>query len=337
MTDLVVLGPQGLYCPQADFHIDPWQAVEYAVITHAHSDHAIPGSSHYLAAKSSEKLLRKRLGDISLETLKYGEAIFRKGVRISLHPAGHVLGSAQVRLEYNSQVWVVSGDYKREDDPTCEPFEPQHCNTFITESTFGLPLYRWEDRPFDEINQWWRLNAEQGRPSVIFVYALGKAQRILSGLDISIGAVLCHGAVSAINDVYRSEGVVLPQTKTVEDGRKYDTALILAPPSAQSSAWLRRFSNYSDGYASGWMRLRGARRRRGVDRGFVLSDHADWPALLRTINETGAERVIVTHGYASVLARYLKEQGLQASAWETRYMDEPADTATDQAGTEIPI
>ncbi|MFI4926321.1 MAG: ligase-associated DNA damage response exonuclease, partial [Burkholderiales bacterium] len=277
--DLVVHRPEGLYCPPGDFYIDPWRPVARAVITHAHSDHARYGHGHYLAAAPAEGVLRARLGDIALQLLPYGERIVHHGVTLSLHPAGHVLGSAQVRLEHRGAVWVASGDYKVAPDPTCAPFEPVRCETFITESTFGLPIYRWEPSQavFDGIDSWWRHNAAQGRASVLFCYSFGKAQRILAGVDAAIGPIFCHGAVEPLNRAYREASVALPPTRLVSDIAARDKAafkgaLVVAPPSAQGSAWMRRFGDYSDAFASGWMRLRGTRRRRGLDRGFVLSD-----------------------------------------------------------------
>ena len=339
-SDLVVARPQGLYCPPGDFYIDPWRPVERAVITHAHADHARTGHAHYLAQHGSEGTMRTRLGaDIALQTLAYGETITHHGVRLSLHPAGHVLGSAQVRLEHGGQVWVASGDYKLEDDGTCAPFEPVRCNTFITESTFGLPIYRWPSQPglLADINAWWRANAQAGRASVLLCYAFGKAQRILHGVDASIGPILVHGAVEPLNAVYRAAGVQLaPTLRVTDDGvdaALLKTALVLAPPSAQGTAWLKRFGNYSDAFASGWMQLRGARRRRGVDRGFVMSDHADWPGLQRAIGATGAERVFVTHGSVAVLVRWLRENGLDGQSFHTEYGDEEAaEAATAPAG-----
>jgi putative mRNA 3-end processing factor len=335
--DLVVARPEGLYCPLGDFYIDPWRPVERAVITHAHSDHARVGHGHYLAHTDSQGILRARLGaDITLQTLGYAEAIEHHGVRVSLHPAGHVLGSAQVRLEHAGRVWVASGDYKTEADGTCAPFEPVPCHTFITESTFGLPIYRWPTQAqlFAEIDAWWRKNAEEGRASVLFCYAFGKAQRILHGVDARIGPIVVHGAVEPLNAVYRAAGVALPQTLRVTDpgvdAKLLQRALVLAPPSAQSSPWMRRFGNYSDAFASGWMQLRGTRRRRGVDRGFVMSDHADWPGLQQAIAGTGAERVMVTHGSVAVMVRWLGENGLEAQGFKTEYGDEDvADTDTD--------
>jgi len=330
--DLVVARPEGLYCPPGDFYIDPWRPVDRAVVTHAHADHARWGHRHYLAARAAAGVLRSRLGDINLETLNYGEPRMHNGVRISLHPAGHVLGSAQVRLEYGGQVWVASGDYKLESDGTCDAFEPVRCDVFITESTFGLPIYRWQPTEVlrADINTWWQQNAALGRPSVLFCYAFGKAQRILHGLDAAIGPIITHGAVESLNRVYRQSGVVLPATMTVSDaaaGAGLQRALVLAPPSARGSTWMRRFGDHADAFASGWMQVRGARRRRGVDRGFVLSDHADWPGLARAIAATGAQRVIVTHGNVAVLVRWLNEQGLQAESFVTEYGDEDDEAA----------
>lgn len=322
--DLIVARPEGLYCPPGDFYIDPWRPVDRAVITHAHSDHARAGHRHYLAAAPGAAVLRSRVGDVDLDAVPYGEPRVHNGVRLSLHPAGHVLGSAQVRLEFGGQVWVASGDYKLQADGTCDPFEPVPCDVFITESTFGLPIYRWDeaDAVRADINAWWAGNAAQGRPSVLYCYAFGKAQRILHGLDASIGPIVAHGAVETLNRVYRASGVALPPTVTatgIDNADDLRRALVLAPPSARGTPWTRRFGDHADAFASGWMRLRGARRRRGVDRGFVMSDHADWPGLAQAISATGAQRVIVTHGSVAVLVRWLNEQGLRAESLGTEY------------------
>lgn len=321
--DLVVRRPEGLYCPPGDFYIDPWRAVDRAVITHAHADHARTGHGHYLASDVGQAVLRARLGEINLQPLAYGETVEHRGVKISLHPAGHVLGSAQVRLQWRGEVWVVSGDYKLDPDPTCAPFEPVKCHTFITESTFGLPVYRWPDTAtvMQDINAWWSANASQQRASVLYAYSLGKGQRVLAGLETSTGPIVTHSSLNALNDVYRRAGVALPATEAVTDVAPGDRhrALVLAPPAAAGGSWLRRFGAYADAMASGWMRVRGARRRRGVDRGFVMSDHADWPSLLKAIDATDAERVIVTHGSTAVLIRWLQDQGLRAQAFETDY------------------
>ena len=326
--DLVVARPEGLYCPAGNFYIDPWRPVDRAIITHGHSDHARPGNGHYLTAEQGAPILRKRLGaGISLDTLAYGESINHHGVTISLHPAGHVLGSAQVRLEYEGEVWVASGDYKLEDDRTCAPFESVRCHTFISESTFGLPINRWVPQPelFADINAWWQANSAMQRTSVIFCYALGKAQRLLSGLDTSIGSILVHGAMAPLNQIYREAGIRLPLTHSaaeITDVARLRGSMVLAPPSAQGTPWMKRFGDYADGFASGWMHLRGTRRRRGVDRGFVMSDHADWPGLQKAISDTGAQRVFVTHGQVDVMVRWLRERGLQAQSFSTEYGNE---------------
>ncbi|OWT80642.1 MULTISPECIES: ligase-associated DNA damage response exonuclease [unclassified Achromobacter] len=331
--ELIVARPEGLYCPPGDFHIDPWRPVDRAVITHAHSDHARSGSRHYMAARGGEAVLRGRLGDIDLQVLDYGQAVTHNGVRISLHPAGHVLGSAQVRVEYQGEVWVASGDYKLGDDPTCAPFEPVPCEVFITESTFGLPIYRWEsgDELARQINAWWAANAAAGLVSVLYCYAFGKAQRVLCGLDTGIGPIVVHGAVENVNRGYRAAGVALPPVLRVDEAQADKAALrralVLAPPSSRGTSWTRRFGDHVDGFASGWMQVRGARRRRGVDRGFVLSDHADWPGLQTAIGACGASRVIVTHGQVPVLVRWLNEAGIAAQSFETAYGDEEDEKA----------
>jgi putative mRNA 3-end processing factor len=325
--DLIVSTDRGLYCAAGDFHIDPWRPVARAVITHGHSDHARPGSDIYVCHRDTAPILRKRLGDVAIEIADYGEILTRNGVELSLHPAGHVLGSAQVRVGRRGEVWVASGDYKLESDGVSAPFEPQRCHAFISESTFGLPIYRWRPQveTMASIDAWWRENAAAGRASVLYAYALGKAQRVLAHVDAAIGPIVCHGAVEAINALHRAAGVALPPTRTAgEIGNKADfgRALILAPPSAAASPWLKRFGDYSDALASGWMQVRGNRRRRGLDRGFVLSDHADWPGLMVAIEATGAERVFVTHGAVGPLTRYLREKGLDANALQTAYGDE---------------
>ena len=336
--DLIVQRPEGLYCPPGDFYIDPWRPVGRAIITHAHADHARVGHGHYLAAAPAEGVLRTRLGEINLQLLPYGERIVQNGVTVSLHPAGHVLGSAQVRLEHGGQVWVASGDYKVAPDRTCAPFEPVKCDVFITESTFGLPIYRWRDDEeiFADINAWWASNADKGQASVLACYSFGKAQRILSGLDASIGSIVVHGAVEPLNRAYREAGVALPATRLVtevDDKADLRRAMVLCPPSAVASTWLRRFGDTSTAFASGWMHLRGARRRGGYDRGFVLSDHADWPGLMSAIGATGAQRVIVTHGSIPVMVRYLTEQGLQAEAFQTEYGDDAAEESVEAAAS----
>ncbi len=335
--DLLQITPAGLYCPPGDFYIDPWRPVSHAVITHAHADHARPGSRRYLTSAAGLHLLRGRLGASSeYVTLRWGESLSRHGVRISLHPAGHVLGSAQVRVQWQGEVWVVSGDYKLEADPTCAGFEPVRCDTFISEATFGLPIYRWPaaEDVFGAMNRWWLENAQAGRVSLLFAYSLGKAQRLLQGVDPAIGPIYSHGAVQIVNRRYRETGVELPDTKhagQIQSAREAAGALVIAPPSAQGSPWVRRFGRYASAFASGWMLVRGTRRRRTVDRGFVISDHADWPGLHWAIKASGAERILVTHGSTSAMACWLRQQGWEASPLETRFTGEPEEADEDNA------
>ncbi|PYT33864.1 MAG: ligase-associated DNA damage response exonuclease [Acidobacteria bacterium] len=326
VDNLLQLNANGLYCAPGDFYIDPWNPVERAVITHAHADHLCAGSKSYLCARPCEPLLRVGV-DAAIESLAYGEARNINGVRVSFHPAGHILGSAQVRIEYQGQIWVVSGDYKLAPDPTCAGFEPVQCHTFITESTFGLPIFRWPEpgETLDEINAWWRANQQAAKASVLFAYPLGKAQRVLAGIDSSIGPIYTHGAVEQFNGIYRDGGIALPlaqYARSAPPKTDWTRTLILAPPMAKTAPWLRPFGDFSTGMASGWMRIRGTRRRRSIDRGFVLSDHADWPALLSAIRGSGAQRVWVTHGYRAPLARWLAENGVDADAVETRFTGE---------------
>ena len=335
---MLVATPAGLYCPDGDFHVDPWKPVDRAIITHAHGDHVAWGSKAYLTSAIGQPLLSDRLSPGSSVTpLEYGAAVTLNGVRVSLHPAGHILGSSQIRMERNGEVWVVSGDYKTAPDSTCAGFELVRCHTFVTESTFGLPIYRWErqEELFAAINAWWQSNQAAGKASVIFGYALGKAQRVLSGLDPTIGPIYTHGAVERMTRFYRQAGLSLPPTipvGTAPPGTDWSRAIVVGPPSAGGSGWMRRFAPYSTGFASGWMRVRGARRRRAVDRGFALSDHADWPGLLDTIDATGAEQVWVTHGFTSVMARWLKDQGksvrIVATQWEGEQDDAPVEETT---------
>jgi putative mRNA 3-end processing factor len=323
---------RGLYCPPGDFYIDPWQPVPRAVITHAHGDHARPGSERYLCAEPGRGILQNRLGpDATIDGLPYSRPMDHNGVRLSFHPAGHVLGSAQVRLEHAGQVWVVTGDYKLDADPTCAPFEPVRCHAILTESTFGMPVYRWAPphEVFAEINRWWRENRDAGRASLLYGYALGKSQRLLNGLDPEVGPIYLHGAVERMAKEYRAAGVHLPPTKLVNEApprHDWSGAMIVAPPSAHNSPWSRKFGERSTAMASGWMRVRGARRRRAVDRGFVLSDHVDWPGLLATVKQSGAEQVWVTHGFIDPVVRHLREMGLDAHGMTTAYegeADEP--------------
>lgn len=330
---LLTFTDAGIHCPAGGFHIDPWRPVERAVITHAHSDHARGGSRAYLCAPLTAPALKYRLGDVRVTTLPFGVRQKIGDVTVSLHPAGHVPGSAQVRVERAGEVWVVSGDYKTDPDGLSEPFEPVACHAFITECTFGLPVFRWQpqERIMSDLGAWWRRNAAAGTFSVVGAYSLGKAQRILASVDADIGPLLTHGAVEGMTQVLRGAGVSLPPTIRVTaetDLRAHPGGLVVAPPSALTSPWLRRFGAAETALASGWMALRGVRRHRGVQRGFVLSDHADWEGLNAAIRATGAERVFVTHGYTTPFRRWLEEQGYDAAVVETQY--EGDDSAADE-------
>jgi putative mRNA 3-end processing factor len=314
---------RGIYCPAGDFHIDPWRPVARALITHGHSDHARPGHGSYLATTGALPVIRHRLGDIRAEAVRYAETRVIGGARVSMHPAGHLPGSAQIRVEVNGEVWVVSGDYKTTPDGFCEPFEPLRCHSFITECTFGLPVFTWPSQAevASDINTWWAANAAAGRASLLGAYSLGKAQRVLSMLAPQ-GPILTHGAVEATNNVLRAQGYTLPETTLVTpdlDVKALKGALVIAPPSSLGTAWARRFGPASTGFASGWMRLRGIRRRRAMDRGFVVSDHADWPGLQWAIAQTGAENIYPTHGYTDIFARWLNTQGYNARPVPTEF------------------
>lgn len=336
---LISLTSRGLYCKQGDFYIDPWKPVKLAVVTHAHADHNYRGNGRYLVPKEGELISRTRLGDEAvIETLPYRKPLDIGGVKVSFHPAGHILGSSQVRVEYKGEVWVISGDYKLTPDSTCEPFESVKCHHFITEATFGLPIYRWQrtEKVFADISDWWRRNQDRGKASVIFAYSLGKAQRILSGIDSSIGPIFTHGAVERLTQAYRESGVELPKTTyagSVENKKEFAGSLIVAPPSAQQSVgWLRKFGPHSTGFASGWMAVRGARRQRAVDRGFVLSDHADWPELMTAISSAEAETVYVTHGFSPEVVRWLNDNGQHAVELETKFVGDAADDTPPEEG-----
>jgi putative mRNA 3-end processing factor len=321
----------GLFCAAGGFFIDPWNPVARAVITHAHGDHARPGNEAYLCASPGAALLKRRFGsDAPIQAIPYGETITIRDVRLSLHPAGHVLGSAQIRLETREAgVWVVAGDYKRAPDPTCQPFEPVTCNTFVTESTFGLPIYRWDstESVMQDVMGWWNSNAAEGKSSVLFCYTIGKAQRLLAELGtLTDRRVFAHGMMLPMIEAYREAGITMLPVESATDrprGTSFAGELVLAPLPARGTPWMRRLGTHSDAFASGLMRVRGVRRQRAFDRGFVLSDHADWPALLQTIEETGAKRVLATHGHAEPLARYLSERGFDAGVIRTAWEGEP--------------
>ncbi len=317
---------KGIYCEKADVYLDPWQPVEKAIITHGHADHSRWGHKQYITHPSNIPIIKHRLGELSVSGKAWGETFSIQGVKFSLHPAGHIIGSSQIRVEHKGEVWVFSGDYKTEDDGITTPFEPVKCHTFITECTFGLPAFKWQAQQtvFQDINNWWEMNRKEGQTSVLFGYSLGKAQRLLKYLDPGIGPIYTHAAVENMTAVLRTQ-TQFPHTRLITRETKGDElrgALVLAPPSAHGSPWLRKMVPYVTATASGWMAFRGARRRRAIDKGFVLSDHCDWEGLLEAIEATGASQIICTHGYTDIFSRFLSEKGYDARTEATLYEGE---------------
>ena len=324
---------KGIYCDAADVYLDPWRAVDKAIISHGHSDHSRAGHRRYITHHRNIPIIRHRLGNISVNGKEWGENFHINGVKFSLHPAGHIIGSSQIRVEHKGEVWVFSGDYKIEQDGLATAFEPVKCHTFITECTFGLPAFKWipQNEVFDEINNWWADNKSEGLTSVLFGYSLGKAQRLLKHLDTSIGRIYTHGAIENLNEVIRNIAP-LPRTNRITKETKKEELtgnLVLAPPSAHGSTWLRKMVPYVTATASGWMTFRGARRRRAIDKGFVLSDHCDWRGLLDSIEATEASKVICTHGYSDIFSRFLRENGYEAFTESTQYEGELAEINSD--------
>jgi putative mRNA 3-end processing factor len=329
-TPLLTFTDKGIYCPTGDFYIDPWRPVDRALITHGHADHARWGMGSYLATHAALPVMRHRLGEITADGIAFGEVRQIGGARVSFHPAGHVPGSAQIRVEAGGEVWVVSGDYKVVDDGLSEAFEPVKCHHFITESTFGLPVFRWAPQAeiARDLNAWWAGCAAAGKTAFLGAYALGKAQRLMTMLDPDIGPILTHTAVENTNLVLREQGVALPDTIVANGNLKpkdHPHAIVITPPSAMGSAWARKFGPQETAFASGWMAVRGIRRRRAGDRGFIISDHADWAGLLSAIHETEAENIYVTHGYTDIFMRYLTESGFHAQVIPTQFEGESLD------------
>ncbi len=336
---------KGLYCPKGNFYIDPWCPVEKAVITHAHSDHARFGSQSYLCHTDSKPILQLRLGLNNYQTTNWGETIFINGVKVSFHPAGHVIGSSQIRVENNGEVWVVSGDYKVVNDGLSGMFEPVACNTFITESTFGLPIYNWkpQEEIYGNIGNWINKNQADGRTSVIIAYSLGKAQRVLQAIEKVTDKILVHGAIWNVHETLVSAGWKLPAVKriTFETSKEeLKGSVVIAPPSADGTPWMKKFSPHSVGVCSGWMQVRGHARRRNVDAGFAMSDHADWKGLLQAVKATGAEKVYATHGFTAAFSRYLNEIGIEAGEVKTEFGNDeeeaPQPLQTSPEGEETP-
>lgn len=334
-SPLLTFTDHGIHCPEGDFYIDPWRPVARALITHGHSDHARRGHGAYLATHQALPVIRHRLGDITADGIAYGETRQIGSVTVSFHPAGHVPGSAQIRVERAGEVWVVSGDYKVEDDGLSEPFAPVACHTFITECTFGLPLFRWEPQAViaAQIAQWWQRCRDQGITPILAAYGLGKAQRLMTLLP-QAGPILTHGAVEETTRILRDQGYAIPPTIRITpqtNPKDHPGAMVIAPPSALGTRWAARFGPVDEAFASGWMALRGIRRRRALGQGFTISDHADWPGLNAAIKATGARRVFATHGYTGPFRRWLEEQGYEAGIVATDYGgDDDSDTPDDR-------
>jgi putative mRNA 3-end processing factor len=321
---LIEFTESGLYCRAGGFYIDPWKPVDRAVITHGHSDHARWGSRNYLCHTHTKPILQLRLGPNNYETLEWNQTVYMNGVRVSLHPAGHIIGSSQIRVEYEGNVWVVSGDYKVENDGLSGAFEPVKCNSFITESTFGLPIYNWKPQTeiYSDLKNWIQKNKSDGKTSVLFAYSLGKAQRILQPVSEVSDVILAHGAVNNMHMALVNAGWQLPSIQRVAPDTPKELLkgnVVIAPSGAEGTPWIRKFAPYSIGICSGWMQVRGAVRRRNADAGFALSDHADWNGLLSAVKATEAECVYATHGFQSAFSRYLTEQGIEGREVKTEY------------------
>lgn len=330
---LIEFTDKGLYCAAGDFYIDPWRGVDRAVITHAHSDHARWGSQYYLCHHYTKPILQQRLGPNQYESIGWNEAVYLNGVHLSFFPAGHIIGSSQIRVEHKGEVWVVSGDYKLENDGISGAFEPVKCHNFITESTFGLPIYKWKPQQevYQGIQEWIRRNRVAGKSSILIAYSLGKAQRLLQPLSEVADKIFVHGAVYNLHMALVAAGWNLPAVEKVTPETPKESlkgAVVIAPSSAEGSPWVRRFAPYEIGVCSGWMQVRGAVRRRNADAGFILSDHADWDGLLTACRETGAECVYATHGFQSAFSRYLRENGINAREVRTEYGDDEEEEAS---------
>lgn len=324
MKSLLQFTKNGIYCPQGDFYIDPWLPVDMAVITHGHGDHARWGMKKYLCHHYTRPILHSRISpDIDCQVVGYGETVVINGVKVSLHPAGHIIGSAQVRLEHKGYVAVVSGDYKTDYDGLSTPFETVKCHEFVTESTFGLPIYNWLS-PEDIENQlqnWVSLNKNVGKTSVFIGYSLGKAQRIMKAMD-GLGKIFVHQSIAKLNEAFQTSGIALPEYSTADffDGRKnMEGEIVVLPPALLDSNVIKKIPAAAIAICSGWMQVRGSRRWRSADAGFAMSDHADWAGLLAAIKATEAEMVHVTHGQTAVFSKYLNEIGIKSGVVATHF------------------
>lgn len=336
-SPLLQFTSNGIYCEKAQVYLDPWKPVNKAIISHGHADHSRYGHKQYITHQRNVPIISHRLGEINVIGKDWGETFTINNVKFSLHPAGHIIGSSQIRVEHKGEVWVFTGDYKTENDGISTPYEPIKCDTFITECTFGLPAFKWTSQVevFENINNWWAENRAEGKTSILFGYSLGKAQRLLKHLNTDIGDIFTHGAIENMTEVLRPF-IDFPKTTLITKETKKEQLLgniVLAPPSAHGSTWIRKMVPYVTASASGWMTFRGARRRRAIDKGFVLSDHCDWPGLLESIEATGAEKIICTHGYTDIFSKYLREQGYDARTEATQYGEEETEAALASKST----
>ncbi len=316
--------PKGIYCVPGKFYIDPWRPVDYALITHGHADHARWGMKKYLCHHFTVPILKSRIGkDIKVQGIEYNENLVINDVKVSFHPAGHIIGSAQIRLEHKGRIVVISGDYKVQDDELTTPFEVVKCHEFITESTFGLPIYNWAsiEKQNEQLQNWVLSNQSNGKTSVFVGYSLGKAQRIMKAVD-GIAPINVHYSIGKLNEAYESVGIKLPEYSTIdlrEDVKYLDKGIVIVPPSLLDSNVIRKIPNRANAFCSGWMQVRGAKRWRNADAGFAISDHADWNGLLDAIKSTEAEKVYVTHGQTAVFSKYLNEIGIYAEELKTEF------------------
>lgn len=315
---------KGIYCIPGKFYIDPWRPVDYALITHGHADHARWGMKKYLCHHFTVPILKSRIGkDIQVQGIEYNESIIINSVKVSFHPAGHIIGSAQIRLEHKGKIVVISGDYKVQDDGLSTPFEVVKCHEFITESTFGLPIYNWSniEKQNEQLQNWVLSNQSNGKTSVFVGYSLGKAQRIMKAVE-GIAPINVHYSIGKLNEAYESVGIKLPEYLIMdlrEDVKYLDKNIVIVPPSLLDSNVIRKIPNRANAFCSGWMQVRGAKRWRSADAGFAISDHADWHGLLDAIKSTEAEKVYVTHGQTAVFSKYLNEIGIAAEELKTEF------------------
>ncbi|TCC90266.1 ligase-associated DNA damage response exonuclease [Pedobacter frigiditerrae] len=336
---LITFTNRGIYCKQGNFHIDPWHPVDYAVTTHGHADHVKWGNKNYLCHDLTKPILKQRYGlEDNVQTLPYNKEIDINGVKLSLFPAGHVIGSSQIRIEYKGEICVVSGDYKVEYDGISTAFEPVKCHTFVSESTFGLPIYNWQPQEliFKQIKSWINDNCTKGKTSILVAYSLGKAQRLIKNLAGEY-PIYVHNSIANLNEGFAEAGVELPETIRITPEIKKDEmqkGIVIIPPALADGRWVKSLQQPAIGVCSGWMAVRAGRRWRSADAGFALSDHADWPGLLSAIKATEAEKVFVTHGVITVFSKYLNEIGINSEEVTTKYGAEDDDEIIGESNKE---